>query len=157
MRKRLSVWFGKKPQVYVWSYLGRPSVVIFNYYSKNIYSLIREYLDWEGKKGYTIKLKNLNLKNKEFNIGFLRGLIDTDGNFYAPKRRISLASVSKELMKQVNLILIHNCNLLPKYYCYKKVNCADLHTLTLHGKNAKRFIELVKSGNPNKRGSGLAW
>ncbi len=157
LSERFNSWFSKQPRVYKREHNGKPSVIIIEYYSKGIYSFLKDYLVWEGKKGYTIRLKKLDFVNKEFNLGFLRGLFDTDGNWYAPKKRVSLASVSKELIEQAKLILIHNCGLQPKCFIYKKAGCADLYTLTLHGVNAKRFIELVKPSNPNKSGSGPVW
>ncbi|MFQ6056962.1 MAG: LAGLIDADG family homing endonuclease, partial [Methanosarcinales archaeon] len=144
LKRKLHIWFNKKPQIFHVKYENRISCVVFSYDSKKIYLLLKKYLDWEGKKAYTIKLKKLDLNNKEFNIGFLRGLIDTDGNFYAPKRRISFAAVSDNLIRQVNKIIVNNCNLQPKYFELKKNGRANLHTLSLHGKHAKSLIKQIK-------------
>ncbi len=113
--------------------------------------MIKEYLDWKGKKTYTVRLKNINLKDKKFNLGFLRGLIDTDGNYYPPKRRLSFSTVSKELAYQVFDIISFTLHVQPKIFIYKKVGCSDLYTLSLHGKNSKNLIDLINPGNKNKR------
>ncbi|MBI4145740.1 hypothetical protein HY489_00190 [Candidatus Woesearchaeota archaeon] len=138
-------------------YRGKPSCIQLTYYSRAIYDLICKYLVWEGKKSYSIRLRKLDIHKKEFNLGFLRGLIDTDGNFYAPRKRISFSTVSKSLMDQVMLIVRHNCNLNLTYYVYQKKGRAPLHTIALSGANAKKLIDLVRPRNPSKHGSGVAW
>lgn len=152
LKKVLVKWFCKKPHVYKHKYMNKISALRFSYDSKEIYLLLKEYLFWEGKKTYTIKLKNFDINSKDLNLGFLRGLIDTDGNYYAPKRRLSFSTVSKELSQQVQNIMVKNLNVIPNLNVIKskKSNRVPLYTLSLHGINAKRVIDTVKPSNPNK-------
>ena len=150
MEKQLQKWFTRKPQVFYTRYKGKPSGYTYWYYSKALYTLLRTYLLWEGKKTYTVRLKNLTLSKKQFNIGFLRGLIDTDGNFYKPKNRVSYSTVSALLAQQAHKIMTINCKVNPHHQILKKVGKADLHTLTVHGKEATNLLETVKPNNPLK-------
>ncbi len=150
LKKKLFIWFNKKPFIYYRSYKGHLSSSVFQYNSKKLYNLIKQYLKWNGIKTYTVKLNNLDFKNKQFNLGFLRGLIDTDGNYYAPKRRLSFSSVSKELANQFYQIVKYNLNIEPKFMITYKINRAPLYTIYLHGANAKVVIEAIKPNNPNK-------
>lgn len=157
LKQKLPEWFNKKPYIFYQKHNGKASCIIFIYRSKKIYDTIRNYLEWNGKKTYSIRLRGLDLKKREFNRGFVRGLVDTDGNFYSPKRRLSISSVSEKLIDQIEEILIHNCSLFPKRFCYKKKNRAMLYTVALNGENAKKFIEVIKPSNPLKCGSGVVW
>ncbi|MDP1729154.1 MAG: LAGLIDADG family homing endonuclease, partial [archaeon] len=143
-------WFGKKPNIYISYYRGKKSMITLYYSSKIIYEHIKKYLSWEGKKSYTIRLKSLDLNNRMFNIGFVRGLIDTDGSYYAPKRRVSFSTVSKELSKQVMAIIENLIKIKPKCYILHPRGEHELYTITLHGENAKKLIRLVKPQNINK-------
>lgn len=150
LRDTFSKWFTKKPAIYFTYYRGNRSAVIIQYYSKDIYLLIKKYLEWSGIKTYSIGLKNLDIKKHNFNIGFLRGLIDTDGNFYAPKRRISFSSTSKKLSDQAYSIMKEIGGVTPNLNIIKKEGRHDLYTLALHGKNAKRLIKIIQPRNINK-------
>lgn len=150
LKKQLPNWFGKKPLVFCARYKGRPSWYVYTYYSKEIYGLIKKHLEWEGKKTYTVRLKKIDFDNKLFNTGFLRGLVDTDGNYYAPKHRVSYSTASPKLSQQAYQLMALNCGVYPSHYVSKKPGRADLHTLTLHGKEARSFLETIKPNNPNK-------
>ncbi len=150
LNKKLIKWFNKKPHIYYTKYKNSFSATIFHYDSKVIYLLLKEYLNWENKKTYSIRLKDLKLEDKEFNLGFLRGLIDTDGNYYHPKRRLSFSTTSKELYLQVDKIIKYNLDMSPNFHIYKKVNRSDLYTVSLHVEKARKAITLIKPNNPNK-------
>jgi len=144
-------WFSKEPEVHFRNYNGRLSRIDLYYSSKPLYLFLKSHLFWEGKKTYSVKLRDFDLKKKKFNIGFLRGLIDTDGNYYKPKKRLSFSTVSKGLAKQAYEIFKHNLGIEPKIFVYKKVKRADLYTIYVHGDNAINAIELIKPRNQNKR------
>ncbi len=150
LEETLTRWFGKKPRIYHTLYKGKPSCYTFTYYSKTIRELIAKYLIWEGKKTYTVRLVKLDKNNHEFNLGFLRGLIDTDGSYYAPKRRISFSTVSPRLAHNALMIIHQSCHLNPFMDKWEKIGKADIYTLTLHGKNTTRFLDWVRPNNPNK-------
>lgn len=150
LEEKLFEWFGKRPKIYTTYYNGNPSMIVLYYSSKRMYTFIKDYLIWEGKKTYTIRLKKLDLKDRDFNIGFLRGLIDTDGSYYAPKRRMSFSTVSKELSNNVIAIMENLLGISPKLYIVKKQGYHDLYTITFHGKNAENLIKIIQPKNINK-------
>jgi hypothetical protein len=148
-----SLWFNKKPMNYILKFKGRPTVVVNSYYSKELLILIQKYLKWEGKKTYSVELRDLNLKNKQFNIGFIRGLIDTDGSLDRKRNRLSFSTVSTVLVKQAERIIESLLGKRPKHYIIidKRGIRKDLHIITVHGKNAKDLIDIIKPNNDNKR------
>lgn len=148
--RKCEFWFGKKPMVSHMLHKSKPTAVVLFYYSKAIHNLIKEYLTWSGVKTYSVRLKNFDPRDRDFNIGFLRGLIDTDGSYFAPKRKVSFSSTSKALAMQAYQIIKYNLNLEPHWMEYKKENRALLYTITLHGRNTKKLMDAVRLGNPHK-------
>jgi len=138
--------FSKKPQCYT---KNNDHVYVIRYYSKDIYNLIKKYLDWNGKKTYSIKLKDMLNNPKEFNIGFLRGLFDTDGSYYRPKKRISYGTVSKELHSQT-LSLLRSLGFEPKYHISNPKDKSRFYSVVLHGEQSNKFIKLIKPRNTSK-------
>lgn len=67
---------GKKPWIYT---VESEHVTIVRLYSKEVYKLLKRYLSWDGGKTATVTLAASAPHDKQFSIGFLRGLIDTDG------------------------------------------------------------------------------
>ena len=68
--------------------------------SKKYIEFIREFLIWEGKKSYSVRLKNnFNTYNKKFLIGFARGLMDTDG--FIEVSNVSCGCISERLIKNI--------------------------------------------------------
>ena len=137
--------FNKKPHNYVRS---NCHVYELTYQSRDIYNLIKAYLDWEGTKTYSIRLKTTN-NSKLFNIGFLRGLFDTDGSYYLPKLRLSYGTVSKELSLQV-FQMIKSLGFKPNYNISNPKNRARFYSVILHGEDTNEFINLIKPRNFDK-------
>ncbi len=150
LKIKFNEWFSKSPNIYTTYYRGKKSMITLYYSSKEIYNLIKNYLDWEDKKSYTIRLKNLDLNNIKFNLGFIRGLIDTDGSYYAPKRRVSFSTVSEKLSQQVMTIIENLIKVKPKCYILHPKGEHELYTITLHGKNAEDLINIIKPRNVSK-------
>lgn len=138
--------FNKKPMVISRS---KENVFIIKYYSKEIFKLIKTYLIWHGFKTYSVHLRSITDYPKDFYIGFLRGLFDTDGSFYKPKSRLSYGTVSKELALQV-LSIIKSYGFHPNYYVSKQKNRSKFHTIALHGDQSRNFIKLINPRNTDK-------
>ncbi|HLD12180.1 MAG TPA: LAGLIDADG family homing endonuclease [Candidatus Nanoarchaeia archaeon] len=143
-----SKWFSKEPYVYYIQKDEDLSAIITGYSSKEIYLFIKEYLVWEGKKSYSVRLKSL--ADKKLNLGFLRGLIDTDGNFHRPKNCLSFSTVSPKLATQVLLIIKQLFNIEASLYIAQEEGKADLYRISLYSKNAKNILEKIKPNNFNK-------
>lgn len=72
--------------------------------SKEYLEFIRKFVSWEGKRTYSIGLKNkIEDYDKDFLRGFVRGLMDTDG--YIEISNVSCAVVSENLIKSLAQIL----------------------------------------------------
>lgn len=86
----------KKPRIY----LSR-SMKIIAIDSKKLIEFIKENLAWERRnKTRTIMLKKtIKHYSKNFIVGFLRGLIDSDGYVRKERKEIYFGSVSKNLIK----------------------------------------------------------
>jgi len=127
LKKKLTEWFDKQPRVY-----GHDSsTYVLEFNSKKIYRLLCDHLSWMGKKTYSVHLRDLNLANVSFNLGFLRGLLDTDGNYYPPKRRLTFATVSPILAQQTQAILAGNL-------CLKYGQC-----ITKKGKKSRLLCNCI--------------
>lgn len=143
LKSFLSGFFGKVPRTYM---AADNSVEVSIYNSREIYDLIRKYLDWEGKKTYTVRLKNLEDLEKEFLIGFLRGLFDTDGGIYTPKKKVAFGTASRLLAYQVRDIL-RILGMNPGFYEYKD---KPFWYIDLYGEGSERFMKKIRPNNPNK-------
>lgn len=138
----LESFFNKKPYIYK----CKKNVFYVRYRSKAIYNFMKEYLDWIGKKTYSVKLRAMD--NEGFLKGFIRGYFDCDGYSNKKYKAISMCGVSASMMNQVRDILVI-FGFSPKYYIHheKRPNMKDLHTVSLNGTEAKRFISFIEPRN----------
>jgi len=137
--------FNKKPNVYFRKDHNYFEII---YNSKKLYNFIREFLVWDGKKVYSIRLKKINHK-REFLIGFLRGLLDSDGYSWKDHRRTNFSTVSIELAKQTSNTL-SKFKINNKIITYKKENRKILYLVDVLGNNAVNLIRLIKPRNPSR-------
>lgn len=118
-------------------------------HSKEIYHFFKNYLEYTPQiKHSTVKLKSLDFP-KEFKIGFLRGLIDTDGTMYCSKQtkrvKLSFYTTSEELSKQICAIL--NELEVNNGFCVNKRkgrNEKPVYNVYILSKHNDRFINLIK-------------
>ncbi len=134
--------FGKKPMVF-----RKENRLNLCYYSKNIHEFVKEYLIWDksSRKTYSVRLAK-EKHTFEFMVGFLRGSVDSDG--YFSKNRISFATVSEGLMKNISnylseLNILHSVRL----YKEKRENRKDIYHITISKKDHKRFVSLINPRN----------
>ena len=115
--------------------------------SKKVFNYFKHYLDYNSKtKHSTVKLKSLNLP-KEFIIGFLRGLIDTDGsvlyNKYENGINVSFCTTSLELINQVKQVF-DEYNFKYSYFVRKHKSYKDLHNIKLWKRSVEPFLNHIK-------------
>ncbi|HIH10538.1 MAG TPA: hypothetical protein HA254_07795 [Candidatus Diapherotrites archaeon] len=90
--------------------LGKQSPTVYRLrtQSRKIFAYFHTYLDYDpAVKHSTVKLKDMKL-SRGFKIGFLRGLVDTDGTVCRCKDkriRIAFFTTSKALAQQTKLLL----------------------------------------------------
>ena len=118
-------------------------------HSKEIYYFFKNYLDYTPQiKHCTVKLKSLEFP-KEFKIGFLRGLLDTDGTVHFSKQskrhRIVFYTTSGELSKQISAIL-NEIGVANGVYVNKRKgrNEKPVYSVSVFSKYTDTFINIVK-------------
>jgi len=131
--------FQKRPRIYQ---VG--NCINLVYYSREIFNLIKMYLDWpqESKKTYGVHLKNSGLSDS-FIQGFLRGCLESDG--YISKSRISFASVSKRLGDDMTSALDRlKIGYSVNVYQDKRGKRAEIVQITVSRFDRERFLALIK-------------
>lgn len=136
--------FGKKPTIFI-----QKNVLNLCYYSKNIHSLINQYLTWDRnfRKTYSVRLKGKDYP-KKFIIGFLRGSLDSDGCFSS---RIRFASVSLELIRNISDFLNKlNISHSVRVYKDKRKNRKNIAHVYIPKAEHKKFIKTIRPRNKIK-------
>lgn len=139
----LNKLFKKKPRTYIYN---KSNVEINEYYSKDIYKLIIKYLNWDKNKTKTVRIRNFKNMDDKFLSGFIRGIFDTDGGIYKPKKKVAFGTSSRLLAIQIKNIL-QKFDMKPGFYKYKN---KDFWYIDLYGKRSERFMGIIKPNNPNK-------
>ncbi len=120
------------------------SVTILYYNSKELSRFFSEYLEWYGKKGNTVRLRDKKfLREKRFLIGFLRGLTDSDGYVRRNRKEIYFGSVSERLSNDF-IGGLEILNLKSKKYVQKRSCCLDFNKVRLSGKDVDKFISIIR-------------
>jgi hypothetical protein len=150
LRRILFVLFGKYPNVQLDDYNHLYRVVL---YGKQIYPLLKEFLEWEGKRSQTIRLKKSSFSEKALLKGFIRGLINSDGSVYVKKSRLSFGSISKKMITQCSGIL-KSLEIEHKVYRSSSKNRKEFHFIVIEGvdkvKKFDRTIGLICSEKQKK-------
>jgi len=142
VNKLIKHLFRKKP----WIYDYKPNnVTIVRIISKDVLNFIKTYLTWETYKTGTIRLKDRINYNKEFYVGFLKGLIDTDG--YIDKNTITFSTISYGLSSDIDFGL-NKLKINHKIYLQndKRPNIKPIYRVRI-SKDFNKLIYLIK---PNK-------
>jgi len=148
----------KRPQRYI-SPSG-PNKIVLRYSSKRLIDFIWNYVSWGGdRKSRSVSLRgNVSSYSREFRIGFIRGLLDTDG--YAGKyRQVTLSTASPYLNLQVKEILdgfrIEYLQYINTYANSKKMkitggNWGPQYNLNICGDYAVGLIHLLRPRNQKR-------
>ena len=141
--------FSKEPRVNHQEDYNRTNL---RYESKKLIDFLREKLDWsEEDKTGTIRLKDLDYR-RDFEIGFLRGLLDTDGFVSKKQNRVTFNSVSEDLTKDVSRILRENqIDHEIVRDVDKRENCRDMYRARITGSEIENLIEIIEPRHPKKR------
>ena len=144
-----------KTNMFFRKYKNEWSLIEVRVYSKDFYNFLKKYLIWDGKKRYTVGLKeDISNYNNDFLRGFIRGLMDTDG--FVEVCNVAFGVVSKKLALNFRDILnkfgIVDCNFKIKS---RKGNRADLYLCRTHRRDLEKYYELFGFSNPRKLNSLL--
>ncbi len=120
------------------------------YYSKPIYHFIIGFLHWDEKsrKTYSVHLIRRNYP-RTFKIGFLRGMLDSDGHLSSKK--ISFATVSPELAQDITSFL-ENLDIPCKLSSYedKRANRKRIYHITIPTQSFFKFLNTVNPRNKKR-------
>lgn len=130
--------FGKSPNL-----VDEKYCVALELRSKEVINFIRTYLEWCDKKTYTVRLVKTYTPSKDFLMGFLRGLIDSDGYVRRTSAEVHFGSTSVNLHKNfIDALTIMKI----KSKCNTQITKSN--RIFYHSRIAKddaiRFISLVK-------------
>ena len=132
---------------YIKMYKGNPSELELRVHSINFIKFIKEYIVWEGRKSYSVQLKE-NIKcNKNFLLGFVRGVMDTDG--YVESHGIACEVTSKNLISNLKDIL-SSIKINPKITIRKRKGKKNLHRIRISKKYLKIYKKCIGFSNPRK-------
>lgn len=146
---------------------SNPGSLRLKTYSKLLYHYFENHLEYVPQiKHCTVKLKKINFP-WEFKLGFLRGLLDTDGTIYENTKRIriSYCSTSKILINQVSKIL-WEFEIQNSIYISNRIQRNDktVYYASILKPSVDKFINLVQpfkartcKGPVAKSGIALPW
>ena len=149
---------GKRPLQYT-SPSG-PNKIILRYSSRPLIDFIMNYVYWgETRKSKSVSLRNdVHSYSREFHIGFIRGLLDTDG--YAGKyRQVVFSTASPYLNTQTKEILdrfgIRYTQYINTYANNKKMKktggkWGPQYNLNIRGPHAVELIHLLHPRNQKR-------
>jgi len=131
--------FNKRPWVY---HDVNESVFRVRYRSILIFNFFIENLKWVHKKTKNVHLKR-RIKNKRFGIGFLRGLIDTDG--WITNKRVIFNTISKNLKKDIEFYLrLLNIDFRTRLQKDKRINQSDIYRIEILPHRVSKFFAIIK-------------
>lgn len=147
LAKFLEKQLGKPPHIHHYN-----SRTIIDYSSKALYQLLDSNLYWEtGNKTETIRPKRAK-SSKEFKIGFLRGLIDTDGYMAPDHRRYSVTSISKDMiLASARFLTSLGIDNKIREYTDERENHRKIYFLQIFGNSAIKLNEKVEPRNPKRK------
>ena len=131
-------------------YQKPPRAMVLVFYSKKIYLLLKAYLGITGAKTERLELlKSMDELSHNFKIGFVRGVIDTDGHVNK-HGFIVLSLIAKKLVLQVSEML-HEFGIQNKVALRKKQNnWKDQYELRIPKKEMKAYLSIIGFSNKRK-------
>ncbi len=139
LKKILYTLFGKFP----WTF-DRGDIFMLTYSSKRLHLFIKYYLTWEktGRKSHSVHLAKRD-HSKEFKIGFLRGLIDSDG--YLTDNKIQFATSSPCLANDIKCFL-EDLRIDYHYHLYeeKRENRVNMNHISIRKNEREKFFNIIK-------------
>jgi hypothetical protein len=139
LKKVLYQLFGKYPMQF-----RTKNVIVIAYYSKFIYYLVHNYLDWRHneRKSHSVHLKNHD-HSKMFKIGFLRGCLDSDG--YLADKYISFDTSSPNLAVDIKQFLMDlDIKFYYSVYKEKRPNRVNMYKIKIRKNERDIFLKTIK-------------
>lgn len=127
------------------------STTVIDYSSKNLYLSLKESLNWKKDKVESICLRDDKDFSREFEIGFLRGLMDTDGYRRPDHKRYVFTSASQELIKNAAGILGKLDISYTRFIEKDSRGYRDKHKIRITGIDVDIFQTKIRPRNPKRR------
>lgn len=119
-------------------------ICIFRIMGVDVISFIKDKVSWEGRKAYSIRLKNnRKMYTKDFKIGFLRGLYMTDGWLNKETGNVGFGCTSKNLVDDFSNIL-SEFSIEHHRYSFDKEGRKTLFYLRIPRRYSKEFLREIK-------------
>lgn len=143
----------KEPEIF---HFDDRNVTELRYNSKKLYEFLKRHLEWSKDKCETIRMKESRDFHREFKLGFIRGLIDTDG-YREPKfRRYIYGTISKRLRDNFSDILeeigIEHTNY---YEVPEKEKWRTMHKVRVSGDAAASLQRKIAPRKPKRNYENL--
>lgn len=140
---------GLNVNVFIRFYKGKASALEIRAISLNFSKFIKEYLIWEGVKSHSVQLNKGMKLDKDFLLGFARGLMDTDG--FTERFGVACGSTSEKLIKDLEKILL-KIGIIPKITIKnRKGNRKNLYLLRISRKYLEKYEKNIGFSNPRKK------
>lgn len=115
--------------------------------SKDIFNYFSHYIDYQSQiKHCTIYLKNLSLP-RAFNIGFLRGLVDTDGsvlfNMKEKRYRVTYYTTSRRLANQIQFLL-WEFKIISSIYVVNQKHYKPIYHVNVLSRSIDTFLKIIQ-------------
>jgi intein/homing endonuclease len=135
--------FSKNPSLFI---RKNQNTAIVRMRSKDIYLFIKNYLIWNGKKYYSVHLKDkVSKHSKEFLKGFIRGVFDTDGFINRNMPRVVFGTVSKNLSNDVvETLALFKIRHTKNIIISKRKNRKPLILVEISRSNLNEFFDTFK-------------
>ncbi len=103
LRNLIGIVCGRMPHVYTYD---REHVTILRVVSKDLALFVKLYLTWANTKTATVELRDRGKElDKRFIVGFLRGLMDTDGYINHGAKYATFSTISPRLARNIETSL----------------------------------------------------
>lgn len=149
LAKLLRSIYGVEPWVY------KNGCITLKTKRKKIFQHMKKYLQWDEdiRRTYTVRLrKNINELNKEFLVGFLRGIFDTEGFVYIAKCYIGVCVTSRGLADDISNSLTALDILHRRYEFTPKPPRKTLYGIRITEMAfLRKFQEIIEFNNQLKR------
>lgn len=130
--------FGKFPRKYFSN-----SMITLELSSKQVIEFIKNYLRWDGKKSKTVFLVNPpESYSKNFIIGFIKGLIDSDGYVRKDRPEIYFGTVSQKLFQNF-IQSLGILNIAYKTYFQITTSHSKFCKVRISGNEFYNFIHII--------------
>lgn len=151
LSKTISSLFAITPKLY---FRSDSNAIILNTYSKSVGLAMQSFGFKPGSKTYDVQIPNEIIRTKnEIIFATIRGIFDTDGNFFVDRRkiykkeypRITLRTVSRPLFEQLKTILENHFSL----YCQeqKTPTGPSYHIVVYGNAQVEKWMQLIGSSN----------